>query len=106
MTLEPVDTECQPVFEGRVVVVSAYQVVVLRVEVSLVGQGGVGFIVNVFNAEAFYPYKLTRYHLAGEMHAGRVCLHYCCVTIDIYNKAGQEVALAMYKTIGIGIGAR
>ena len=71
---EPVDIEFQGVFRGYRGLESSHEISILRVEMGLVGECGLGFIIYVAHAQAGERSNLLGYGLAGVVHAGRMGL--------------------------------
>ncbi len=70
-----------------------------------VGQGGLGFVVDVAYASSGQCDQTAGDDVAREVHARRVGLDHCCRTVDVNDESGQEIAFAVDEAEGIVVGA-
>ena len=99
LSLEPVDVEAQAVLQGLVGLHVPDDVIVHRVEVGHIGQGGLALVIDVVHTRQFG--QCLGNGVAGKVHAGRVGLHHGRGAIDVDYQARQEIALAVYQTVGV-----
>ena len=97
LAAEPIDVEAEAVFHGDVAGVAAYEVFVDRVQARLVGERGLGLVVNVGDAGVPEADEGLGQGLPGVVHAGRVGLKDGGRTIDVHHQAGEEIALAVHE---------
>ena len=101
LPLEPIDMEAEPVLQGLVGLHVADDVVVYRVEVSLVGQGGLALVIHVAHDAVRQLGQGLGNHVAGKVHAGRMGLHDGGGAVDIDHQSWQEISLAMHEAKGV-----
>ena len=70
LSAEPVDAETETVFSSDIVFGRSDDILVLRVEMSLIGQGGLGFVIYIMYVEAGKLHETTGDDVAREVHAG------------------------------------
>ena len=99
LTSQPVDMEFQPILYSYIVSITSQDKTILLSEISLIRQGGLTLIVDVFQCIAHHLLQGIGNLHAANMHSHTVSLHDSCRTIAVDNKSRQVISLTMNQTI-------
>ena len=101
LTFQPVDMELKTILHGNIVVARAIYESILLSKSCLERKGGLTLVIDGFKLISHYLAQGFGNVMTVLMHAHAMSLHYGILGVNVNDKAGKIVALAMHKTVGV-----